>query len=164
MVPKFFERIEEVPLNLNGKVLRKELKKPKQTIKTQEKVFPHTQTEKRLAIIWEEILGIQKIGIKDQFLRIGGDSIKMVAVLGKITEEFHVKISFREFITANTIEKMASLIEGKKGILKETIYKHKEHNVDTEYDEFPLTDVQMAYLIGRNEGIAFRWYFYTRIL
>ena len=154
MVPKFFERIEEVPLNLNGKVLRKELKKPKQTIKTQEKVFPHTQTEKRLAIIWEEILGIQKIGIKDQFLRIGGDSIKMVAVLGKITEEFHVKISFREFITANTIEKMASLIEGKKGILKETIYKHKEHNVDTEYDEFPLTDVQMAYLIGRNEGIA----------
>ena len=49
---------------------------------------------------------------------------------------------------------MASLIEGKKGILKETIYKHKEHNVDTEYDEFPLTDVQMAYLIGRNEGIA----------
>ena len=73
MVPKFFERIEEIPLNLNGKVLRKELKKPKQTIKTQEKVFPHTQTEKRLAIIWEEILGIQKIGIKDQFLRIGVD-------------------------------------------------------------------------------------------
>lgn len=46
MVPKFFERIEEVPLNLNGKVLRKELKKPKQTIKTQEKVF-HIHKQKK---------------------------------------------------------------------------------------------------------------------
>ena len=105
MVPKFFERIEEVPLNLNGKVLRKELKSPNRQSRRKRKFFHIHKQKKRLAIIWEEILGIQKIGIKDQFLRIGGDSIKMVAVLGKITEEFHVKISFREFITANTIEK-----------------------------------------------------------
>ncbi|MCP5106172.1 MAG: hypothetical protein GY950_22490, partial [bacterium] len=57
---------------------------------------PGTGTEKKLAAIWEEFLGIKNLGIHDDFFELGGDSLKAINVGGKIHKEFHKKISLTD--------------------------------------------------------------------
>ena len=68
MIPKYYIKIEEFPLNANGKVNRKALPKPK--IEKETFVEPRTKLEKEIAEIWKEVLGIDKVGIYDNFFKV----------------------------------------------------------------------------------------------
>ena len=152
MVPKFFERIEEIPLNLNGKVEKKKLVKHNFNNNESRKIiYPRTKTERELVNIWKEILNLDEVSIKDSFLGNGGDSIKMVRAMSCISERLKVGISYKEFLYANTPEKLAKLIENGKSKKQKYEYPKYSHTTGDEYEEFPLTDVQMAYLLGRND-------------
>lgn len=150
MVPQYYIKIDKIPLTVNGKVNKKALPFPK---KKEEKgdMQPETETEKTLESIWKQTLNISNISINESFLRLGGDSLLMVRVISKIAEEFGVEISFHEFLRANTIYKLSHLIDskGKKQITER--YTKSEGDLEHIYEEFPLTNVQMAYLMGRNE-------------
>ena len=78
---------------------------------TIEFVSPRTSMEKMLAGIWVEVLGIERVGIHDDFFRLGGDSILGARLISRIREAAQVDVSFVTFFEARTIADMAKGIE-----------------------------------------------------
>ncbi|MFE9240677.1 amino acid adenylation domain-containing protein [Streptomyces sp. NPDC007007] len=83
MVPAAFVALDALPLNANGKVDRRALPVPDRgALRTgTDHVPPRTPTEKALAAIWSEVLGVEQIGIHDRFFDLGGHSLLMIKVL-----------------------------------------------------------------------------------
>ena len=83
MIPSAFVELESFPLTVNGKLDRKALPDPKFTDK-ESYVAPRNELEEQLCSIWQEVLGIEKVGISDDFFRIGGDSILSILLSSKM--------------------------------------------------------------------------------
>ena len=73
---------------------------------------PATAAEQKLAAIWQELLGIEKIGIDDDFFELGGDSLKATVMISRINEEFKGKISMREIFNTPRVRNLAGFLEG----------------------------------------------------
>jgi amino acid adenylation domain-containing protein/non-ribosomal peptide synthase protein (TIGR01720 family) len=84
MIPAQFTRLASMPLNANGKVDRKELPAPERSVETG-KVYepPRSEPEQILASIWERVLGVQRVGITDNYLELGGDSIRAIQIVSR---------------------------------------------------------------------------------
>ncbi len=84
MIPGVFVVLEIMPLTPNGKVDRKALPAPGESdIQKQPYVAPRNEIEKRMCGVWQEVLGLEKVGIEDNFFAIGGDSIQAMQVVSK---------------------------------------------------------------------------------
>ncbi|WP_344470664.1 AMP-binding enzyme, partial [Nakamurella flavida] len=83
MVPSGFVALESIPLNANGKVDRRALAAPDRSSMRSDDAYvaPRTGTERLLAKIWSEVLGVDQIGVHDRFFDLGGHSILMIQVL-----------------------------------------------------------------------------------
>lgn len=111
MIPSYFINLEYIPLNSNGKVDYKALVKPCANDKLKvEYIPPENAIEEKLAVIWEEILGIEQVGVEDEFFEIGGHSLKATLLMAKIHQMFNYKITLAEIFTHTTIRKQAELI------------------------------------------------------
>lgn len=87
MVPALILPLEDLPLTPNGKVDRKALPIPDFTDRlAHQYVEPRTPTEQRLTEIWAEVLGVQRVGIHDNFFDLGGHSLLAVQVMTRIRE------------------------------------------------------------------------------
>ncbi|HKY37862.1 MAG TPA: amino acid adenylation domain-containing protein [Polyangiaceae bacterium] len=75
MVPAKLVVLDRLPLSPNGKVDRKRLPAPPERREDQVFVAPQSQVETMLARIWQEVLGLQRVGVQDNFFELGGDSI-----------------------------------------------------------------------------------------
>ena len=80
MVPAFVVQLDSIPLNVNGKVDRKALPMPDTSVLRAEYAAPRNDAEKALCEAFGEVLGIADIGIHDDFIRLGGDSLKAIAL------------------------------------------------------------------------------------
>ncbi|WP_143767797.1 phosphopantetheine-binding protein, partial [Paenibacillus odorifer] len=99
MIPSYFIQIEHIPLLSNGKIDRNALRIEDPEGKDSESILPRDVKEKLLYDIWAEILVTEKIGVKDNFFEIGGDSIlssKMVAKAHNQGLHFTIKNIFEE--------------------------------------------------------------------
>ncbi|ASS75400.1 hypothetical protein CIG75_10630 [Tumebacillus algifaecis] len=85
MVPTHYVLLEEFPLSSNGKVDRKALPMPVLTLSDTAVAYeaPRNEIEQTLVQIWEEVLGVEQIGIRQNFFEIGGDSIKSILVISR---------------------------------------------------------------------------------
>jgi amino acid adenylation domain-containing protein len=115
MVPAYFIRLDRLPLTKNGKLDKDALPDPESTnISLEAYEPPVTDLQRVLSEIWQEILGIEKIGINDNFFHLGGDSIKGIRTANKIYERLgeivHVAILFE----TPTISELAQNIAGYK--------------------------------------------------
>ncbi len=110
MIPAYFIQIESMPLSPNGKVNRKALPKPKDEIVKKDYFAPTNNTEARLAIIWLEILGLDRVGITDDFFQIGGHSLNATSMISKVYKAFNVQIPLREVFKTPTIKALAIYI------------------------------------------------------
>jgi amino acid adenylation domain-containing protein len=113
MVPSAFVFLEEFPLTPNGKIDRNALPEPDTERPELEEAYvaPRTETEKTLARIWSEILGIDPIGVQDDFFEIGGHSLATLRVVSKIDDIFHTKLSRLVVFERRTIESLSRLLE-----------------------------------------------------
>jgi amino acid adenylation domain-containing protein len=114
MVPAYFVPLPVLPLNKNGKVDRKQLPNPEGGLglgAQVEFVAPRTETEARLLKLWQEILGKEKIGVKDNFFAIGGHSLKATKMISHIRKEFNVNLSLPVLFGNPTIEHIANEID-----------------------------------------------------
>jgi len=75
---------------------------------------PRNDLEKSIAEIFQENLGIAGIGINDDFFELGGDSLKAIAVTGKILKTTHSEVPLAEFFNNPTIKKLARFISGRE--------------------------------------------------
>jgi acyl carrier protein len=73
-------------------------------------VAPRGDTEQGIAEIWQEVLGIELIGIYDNFFELGGHSLLGTQVISRIRKRFHEDISIRTFFTSPTIADLAEII------------------------------------------------------
>jgi len=152
MIPAYLVELEEIPLTLNGKVDRKALPVPDLEAGSPSSSYeaPRDNLESQLAVLWEEALGIQPVGIRDSFFELGGNSILMVQIRTRISKELGVEVSLRDFLQHNTIAQLAALIgQGETG--EAVAYPELVPDQSQLHEPFPLTDVQMAYLMGRED-------------
>ncbi|MEV4112477.1 amino acid adenylation domain-containing protein [Nonomuraea sp. NPDC049695] len=91
MVPDLVVFLDELPLSTSGKVDRSRLPDPPLTRPDLDRpyVAPETATERRLAEVWAEVLGLTRIGTQDNFFDLGGNSIRLLAVLAALRERGH---------------------------------------------------------------------------
>jgi len=113
MVPSMYAQLEALPLNTNGKVDRKRLPNPEGLGLGSgvEYVAPRNETEEKLVEIWQEVLGKEKIGVKDNFFNIGGHSLKATRLTSQIRKVFDVTITMPVLFSNPTIEHLAAEIE-----------------------------------------------------
>ena len=79
-------------------------------------VAPRNETEEQLVLIWQKILGKQKIGVKDNFFDLGGHSLKVTRLAGQIQKEFGVIIQLKDVFSNPTIEAVSDIIRANRWI------------------------------------------------
>ncbi len=113
MVPSAFVALEAIPLTPNGKVDRRAL--PEAMImddyETKERVSARTTTEARLSRIWEELLGVEQIGVTDNFFSLGGHSLLAMQLLTRIEQQFGKELPLMELFRQPTIEHIAQSLD-----------------------------------------------------
>lgn len=113
MVPSAFVLLEALPLTPNGKVDRRALPAPQHTRPEFQKAFvaPRTSIEKVVAGIWSQTLGIEQIGIHDDFIALGGDSLMAMQVISRLRRVLQVEMALARFFEARTIAGLSKIIE-----------------------------------------------------
>ncbi|QCT03390.1 amino acid adenylation domain protein [Paenibacillus algicola] len=158
MVPAAYIIVDTLPLTVNGKIDLNALPAPEIFMDLNNAyVSPRTLTEEMLCEIWTEAFRVPRMGIHTDFFVSGGHSLLAIQILAQIRKIFKVDLSIQVLFKAPTIAELAAVIAQEKGELehyKEAIHEIPECIPDAEnrYEKFPLTDVQQAYWIGRNDA------------
>lgn len=113
MIPAVFMILESMPLTFNGKVDRRALPAPEKNVlrSKQEYVAPRTDTESLLAQIWSEILGLERIGVEDNFFTLGGHSLQATRVVARMRDALKMDVPLPLLFQATTIAKLAEVVE-----------------------------------------------------
>ncbi|AOW98531.1 hypothetical protein BJP34_02900 [Moorena producens PAL-8-15-08-1] len=113
MMPSELMVLSQLPLTPNGKVDRKALPVPDvaSSVST-EYVAPQTQTQKVLTEIWQKVLGIEKVGIYDNFFfDLGGHSLKATQVVSRIRQAFDIEFPLNKIFESSTVESISKYID-----------------------------------------------------
>jgi amino acid adenylation domain-containing protein len=110
MVPSAYVEMDKLPLNHNGKIDRKSLPEPERAKPEQEYVAPRNVTEEALCRLWQEILRRDRVGIHDNFFRIGGHSLLAAQLNTRMRESFKKDIPLRRMFEVPTIAQLAEAI------------------------------------------------------
>ncbi|MCP5054961.1 MAG: non-ribosomal peptide synthetase, partial [bacterium] len=109
MVPSHYIHVAEIPLTPAGKVDRKALESYQMVREPNaEHVAPASEMEKIIADIWQDVLGLENVGIYDNFFDIGGHSISIINVNTRLKKEFNMDIPIAHMFRYSTI---SSLVE-----------------------------------------------------
>lgn len=103
---------------------------------------PLLDSEKKLFNIWEDIFGHKLKTVDDDFLLLGGNSLKIMALRSKIQKEFNVEINIKDLFENRTIKKIAKLID------KQEHCKYQMIKVAQEKDYYPVTAMQKGLYIS----------------
>ena len=95
MVPSYLIALDSFPLTINGKLDKKALPDPDFNIAIENYIAPSTDMELAICTIWEETLGLDRIGITDDFFKIGGNSILAIKVSHRMSHllDSDIKVS-----------------------------------------------------------------------
>ncbi|KXO07263.1 Peptide synthetase [Moritella sp. JT01] len=110
MVPSYFIWQEAFPLTNNGKVNRNLLPEPESRQEKQHCITPYTDLESSLLNIWQSVLGFEQISIKDDFFKIGGNSLLAITLAVKINTALNLKINVSLLRIYRTIADQASFL------------------------------------------------------
>jgi amino acid adenylation domain-containing protein len=102
MVPAAFVFLPELPLTANGKVDRRALPAPVAPVRAASSP-PRTPLEEEVARIWSEILGVERVGVEDNFWNLGGHSLLATRALARLTDTFGVEIPLQTLFLAPTL-------------------------------------------------------------
>jgi thioesterase domain-containing protein/acyl carrier protein len=115
MIPSFFVLLEKLPLTANGKVDRRSLPFPDQSRPSLTNGYagPTDVLELQLVQVWEELLGVQPIGITDNFFDLGGHSLMTIRLMNMLEKQFGQKLPLAVIFQGSTIKHLAHLLRGK---------------------------------------------------
>jgi amino acid adenylation domain-containing protein len=103
MIPHTLMVMEKLPVLPNGKLDRNSLPEPDISAIQSEFIPPQTPTQEIIAKIWAEVLGIEKIGIHDNFLELGGHSLLASLVISRLREALSLELSIASLFAAPTV-------------------------------------------------------------
>lgn len=114
MIPSAFAFLSALPLTPNGKLNRAALPAPEFGARKrgeEQLELPRTPVEEVIASIWATILGVEQIGIHDNFFDLGGHSLKATRVMSRISQAFGLNLPVRTLFETPTLSSLASAIE-----------------------------------------------------
>ncbi|HEX2091361.1 MAG TPA: phosphopantetheine-binding protein, partial [Longimicrobiaceae bacterium] len=109
MVPAMVVPISEIPLTRSGKTDRRALPDPRelQSKRRVEYVAPTGEVESSIVRIWQEVLGVERIGIHDNFFDLGGNSLLVVQAYDRMVEAMGEKLTLVELFQYPTVTLLA---------------------------------------------------------
>jgi amino acid adenylation domain-containing protein len=110
MVPALWTTVDDLPKLGNGKLDRRALPKPAGGAAATEFVAARTPAERTLAEVWAEVLGVERVGMYDDFFDLGGQSLLATRVIAKLRDRFPIALSVRDLFTARTVAGFAELV------------------------------------------------------
>lgn len=152
MVPADIVFLDALPMTVNGKLDRRALPEPAAAA-APEAQAPRTETERRLAGLWADVLHRESIGVQEDFFRIGGHSLLATLLMAQVRTAFHVALPLRALFEAPTVARLAARIDAEPhaardnapvpalpALVPDPVHWHAP---------FPLTPIQEAYWMGR---------------
>jgi acyl transferase domain-containing protein len=127
---------ESLPHPAEPEVVEEELA-PRDSELQSEYVAPQTDLEEMLATVWREVLGFEKVGIDDNFFRLGGDSLLAMQVMSRLCAMFRMELPPKDLFDAPTINKLALYMiarEARPGLVEKTARILKQIEGMTEED------------------------------
>ena len=123
MVPAHFVLLEKLPLTPNGKIDRKTLPKPQEGDLFQEAyAAPCNEKEKRLATVWSALLGVERIGLEDNFFSLGGDSIISIQMVSRAARE-GLMLSVKQVFEHRTLGALARAAGEAGGVVEQELLR-----------------------------------------
>ncbi|HEY6376807.1 MAG TPA: amino acid adenylation domain-containing protein, partial [Edaphobacter sp.] len=112
MLPTAYVFLDQIPISPNGKIDRQALPLSAETQPLQADTYiaPRSTLEKMLVGIWAEVLGVQQIGLDDDFFDLGGHSLVGVRLLAKIKRTYQVNLELAVLFEARTVRQFAEII------------------------------------------------------
>ena len=111
MIPSYFIQLEQIPLTAHGKVDRKQLPAPQAGgYLEQELIAPRNEWETKLAMVWQDVLSLERISVRESFFAMGGHSLKATILVSKLRKELQVDIEIKDIFTYQTVERLAQFV------------------------------------------------------
>ena len=122
MVPSVFMMLDWLPLTPNGKVDRRVLPAPDSARTEVEETFvaPRDELEIRLTKVWEKVLGVRPIGVRDNFFDLGGHSLLAVRLFTQIEKTLERNIPLSTLFQSPTVEQLAEVLRDEAGSSRRT--------------------------------------------
>jgi amino acid adenylation domain-containing protein len=113
MIPSVFVLLDDMPLTPNGKIDKKALPAPQEIGARLPNVYvgPRSPVEAIIAGIWEQVLGVERVGVYDNFFELGGHSLLATQVVSRLRSAFQIEIPLRDMFESNTVAELAALVE-----------------------------------------------------
>ncbi|TCP54482.1 non-ribosomal peptide synthase protein (TIGR01720 family)/amino acid adenylation domain-containing protein [Tumebacillus sp. BK434] len=108
MVPAVFVAVDTIPLNPSGKIDRKKLPAPEMKSLTASDTMPTNQAEEVLAVIFAEVLRMERVGIYDNFFDLGGDSILSIQIITRAAQQ-GLRLLPKDMFKYPTIAELAAI-------------------------------------------------------
>jgi acyl-CoA synthetase (AMP-forming)/AMP-acid ligase II/thioesterase domain-containing protein/NAD(P)-dependent dehydrogenase (short-subunit alcohol dehydrogenase family)/acyl carrier protein len=105
-----FQQLQEMPLLETGEIDRQQLVEMSRQITT-EKLQPRNELEQQLAAIWQEVLNISQVGVRDSFFELGGSSLQAARLFAAIEKNFGKNLPLATLFQAPTIEQLVNIIQ-----------------------------------------------------
>jgi hypothetical protein len=111
MVPAAFVPLDALPLTPNGKLDRRALPAPDEARARSGFEAPAGETEQALAEIWAEVLGVERVGRRDDFFDRGGHSLLAIRVASRVSERFQAHVSAASLFLHPTLAALAGAVD-----------------------------------------------------
>ncbi len=139
MIPARYVILDKIPLTANGKFDRNALPETECTVEgTENYIAPTGELEEILTQIWQQVLAVEKVGVKDDFFELGGDSIKAIQVVAK-ARKYSLILEVKDIFDCTTI------LDLKERVREE----HQKIQQGIVEGEVNLTPIQKWLLDGR---------------
>ncbi len=128
MLPENYYEIDKIPLSANGKVNIKALPQPgEDSSEYKQYISPRNETEKKLSALWREVLNLKQVSINDNFFEIGGNSIKVITLRNKLSENLGFTVDIIDLFNYPTIKLLATrILPEKEDIAVPEVEDHSE--------------------------------------
>ncbi|WP_243734992.1 non-ribosomal peptide synthetase [Paenibacillus turpanensis] len=137
MLPSAFVFLEQLPLTANGKINRRMLEGyPLHEVSSKAFVAPATGMERKLALLWADILQVEQVSAKDHFFELGGNSLRAMMLSGRVTQQLNIKMTLNDVFQHPILHDLANCLETRDSTVFSAIEKAEER------EWYPVSPVQ----------------------
>ncbi len=151
MIPSAFVELAELPLTPNGKIDRRALPAPEEgrLESGKEYVAPQTPVEETLVKLWEEVLGVERVGVHDNFFELGGHSLLATQLASRLRVAFEMELPLRIIFESPTVARLAAAIEQRQS---EAVNEEEKYQILAQINQ--LSDEEVRLLLASRDDRA----------